>query len=186
MAGLVGALLLGGCGGSTSHTQSSPRRVVRQDDFATIAVASPARQSTGVIAPRYTCGGGNVSPPITWAGVTPQAKEVAILVRGLLGRGRFAVNWAVAGISAGVTSISAGALPPGAIVGRNSYGQDRYSLCFPSHTVVPLFTIAVLALAHPLNLKPGFDPAALIGQLGRPGAQWGSMVAYWHNPNSPL
>ena len=183
---LLGALLLSGCGGSSSHTVTAPRRPVRQNDFATIAVASPARMGNGVIASRYTCTGGNVSPPITWAGVNANAKEVAILVRALLGRGRFAVNWAVAGIAPTANSLSAGALPTGAVVGRNSSGQDRYSLCDTGSKLVPLFTIAVLALPHKLNLSRGFDPAILTQQLGKPGVQWGSMVAYWRNPNAPI
>lgn len=180
---LVCLLVLSGCGSSASHKKLPTQPPAQAEHFASLGVESPARMSDGVIAPRYTCKGADISPPITWAGVNTKAKEIVILVRALVGRGEFAVNWAVAGISPTVRTITAGALPAGAIVGRNSFGQTRYALC-PSDKVLPLVTIAVLALPRTLGLQPGFDATPLTQEATQPGVQWGSVVAYSQNPNA--
>jgi phosphatidylethanolamine-binding protein (PEBP) family uncharacterized protein len=134
--------------------------------------------SNGLLSPRYTCRGANVSPPVQWVGVSPQAKEILVLVRSLVGPGRFVVNWAVAGISPSATGIAEGKLPSGAIVGRNSFGRVGYSLCPAKGARVELVGIAVNALPHKLGLPPGFDPAVVNGESTQPGVQWGSVLAY--------
>ena len=179
---LAGLLLLSGCGSSTSHKKAPPHPAAQTEHFATLGVETPARMSNGVLAARYTCKGANISPPIAWAGVSTKAKEIVILVRELVGRGDFAVNWAVAGINPTVRTLAPGALPPGAVVGRNSFGRDRYNLC-PVSNVLPLVTIAVLALPQTLNLQPGFDPTPLTQEAVQPGVQWGSVVAYSQSPS---
>jgi phosphatidylethanolamine-binding protein (PEBP) family uncharacterized protein len=133
--------------------------------------------SNAQLAPRYTCRGANVSPPVQWVGVMGQAKEILVLVRTLEGPGRFVVNWAVAGISPSAKGIAEGKLPAGAIVGRNSFGRAGYSLC-PAKGARALVVIAVNALPHKLGLPPGFDPAVVNSESIQPGVQWGSVIAY--------
>jgi phosphatidylethanolamine-binding protein (PEBP) family uncharacterized protein len=134
--------------------------------------------SNALLARRYTCRGANVSPPVRWVGVTGQAKEILVLVRTLLGPGRFVVNWAVAGISPSAQGIAEGKLPAGAIVGRNSFGRVGYSLCPAKGAPLGLVVIAVNALPHKLGLPPGFDPAVVNSESIQPGVQWGSVFAY--------
>jgi phosphatidylethanolamine-binding protein (PEBP) family uncharacterized protein len=196
----VGLLMASGCGSSSrsSGAQSTgasgasaalaglasrahavgPGQSAQSNDVATLGVESAARSSDGVIAPRYTCKGAEVSLPVSWVGVTNQAKEIVVLVRTLLGPGRFAVNWAVAGISPSLSGIAAGKLPPGAVVGRNSFGRVGYSLCPVKGASLPLVTIAVNALPRKIALRRGFDPALVAGLATHPGVQWGSVLAY--------
>jgi phosphatidylethanolamine-binding protein (PEBP) family uncharacterized protein len=199
---LLVALVAGACGGSSSGPSSAqstgasgvsarpplgaspPAGSAQGEVGASLGVESSARLSDGLIAPHYTCRGANVSVPVTWVGVSSKAKEIAILVRSFLGPGRFAVNWAVAGISPSLDGIAAGRLPPGAVVGLNSFGREGYSLCPAAGAPVPVTWIAVLALPHRLALDPGFDPATVEAQSTLPGVQWGSLLAYNTKPSA--
>lgn len=199
---LVGAAVVGGCGsssqktvtdghtipsaallgGGSSTTQSLAPGAEQNSHRASIAVESAARLSSGAIASRYTCRGANISLPITWGGVHPPAKEVVVVVRtitgGLLSAGSHsAVAWEVGNISPSVTQIAAGQVPPGAVVGRNRFGQNGYSLCPPVSGKSTLVTIAVDAFTHKLGLKPGFEVASIAKAFAQPGVQWGSTLA---------
>jgi phosphatidylethanolamine-binding protein (PEBP) family uncharacterized protein len=189
--GLLAALffslgLLSACGGSSStNTPSAPSRGAAAAAGeqaalrASIGVATPALLKNGSFAPQYTCKGGNVSLPLKWAGVnTATAKELVVLVRSYVTLRNSRYNWAVAGISPSVQRISAGTLPAGAIVGRNSFGQNGYNLCLVKGAPRMLVTVDVLALPHAANLKPGFDPAAMVEQVRNPGVGWGSVIGY--------
>ena len=160
---------------------SPPAGSAQGEVGASLGVQSSARLSDRVIAPRYTCGGGDVSVPVSWVGVSAKAKEIAILVRSFIAPGRFVVNWAVAGISPSLRGIAAGRLPAGAVVGLNSFGREGYSLC-PAAGAAPVTWIAVLALPHRLALGPGFDPTTVEAQSTLPGVQWGSLLAYSARP----
>jgi phosphatidylethanolamine-binding protein (PEBP) family uncharacterized protein len=146
---------------------------------ATIAVATPAVLSNRSIAPEYTCKGGNVSLPLKWAGVDPAtAKELVVSVRSFATIRESNYNWTVAGISPSVQQIQAGKLPSGAIVGRNSSGQNGYNLCLVKGATHMLVAIDVWALPRKANVKPGFDPAALVEQVRSPTVAWGSVVGF--------
>ncbi len=140
--------------------------------LATIALDSRAKQKNGTIAAKYTCTGGNTSPPIIWAGVPGNAKELVVVVRTLT-RGNLATNWVLAGIKPARREIREGRAPPGAIAGRNSFGSTAYSLCPPANKPA-IVVMGVYALPHALGLKPGFDQQALGGVIGSPEVAWGS------------
>jgi phosphatidylethanolamine-binding protein (PEBP) family uncharacterized protein len=110
------------------------------------------------------------------------AKELVVLVRSFVKLGNSRYNWAVGGISPSVQQISAGTVPPGAILGRNSFGQTGYNLCLVKGAPRMLVTIDVLALPRMIKLKPGFDPATALGQIRSPDSAWGSAVGYLGAP----
>ena len=70
-------------------------------------LTSPAFQNGGAIPAKYTCEGRDVSPPLAWSGVPPQAK-----------------SWVAYNLSPGASRIDEGAkaLPAGARDGRNDWG----------------------------------------------------------------
>jgi phosphatidylethanolamine-binding protein (PEBP) family uncharacterized protein len=115
-------------------------------------------------------------------GASKKAEEVAILVRSLVGPLHFVFDWAVAGISPSLQAIAAGKVPPGAVVGLNSRGQERYSVCPAPGTKSPVILVNVFALPHKLALGPGFDPTTVQAQSTHPGVQWGSLLAYSAKP----
>jgi phosphatidylethanolamine-binding protein (PEBP) family uncharacterized protein len=142
--------------------------------LSSLAVASSAAEG-GSIGRRYSCAGADISPPLAWSGVDGRAKELAVLVRTIAG-GRASTDWAVAGLSPSLTSLRAGSLPVGAVVGRNSSGRVGYSLC-PPRRQQALVTIAVYAFRSRVDLRRGFDPSKLTVGLAHSGVQWGAVSA---------
>jgi phosphatidylethanolamine-binding protein (PEBP) family uncharacterized protein len=151
-------------------------------DRATLLVTTPARHSDGTIDPKYTCHGANVSPPLKWHGppeILAGTKEFLVIVR-TISNGHLATSWAVAGIGPHVRELQEGTLPPGAVVGRNSFGQQGYSVCPPVPTRSALISMGVYALNHPIALKTGFDVESLKPALESSETHWGSSIMF-HN-----
>jgi hypothetical protein len=117
---------------------------------------------------RYTCDGADVSLPVRWSGVPPGAAELAMFVVNYRPiHGRLFFDWAVAGLSPTAHGISAGSLPSGAVVGRNSFGNVGYSVCPVKGTGEEHYIVRVVALPHQLAAKPGFDAEALFQEAER-------------------
>lgn len=70
-------------------------------------------------------------------------------------------SWAVAGLKPTLTGISAGKLPAGAVVGRNSFGQISYTLCPPKGSPLQHYVVVVYAVGHHVAAQPGFAANAL-------------------------
>jgi phosphatidylethanolamine-binding protein (PEBP) family uncharacterized protein len=84
--------------------------------------------------------------------------ELAIFVLNLQPvHGRLFFDWGLAGVSPALHGISAGTLTHGAVVGRNSFGDARYSICAAKRTRAEYFFVEVAALPKPLRATPGFD-----------------------------
>ena len=76
-------------------------------------------------------------------------------------------DWAVTGLKPTSIGISAGRLPAGAIVGRNSFGHVGYSLCLPKGRREENFVVRLIALPHVLTVKSGFDAEAVYMEAER-------------------
>jgi phosphatidylethanolamine-binding protein (PEBP) family uncharacterized protein len=127
----------------------------------TILVRIPNLLSEQRIATRYTCDGADVSLPVRWSHLPSGTTELAVFVVNLRPvRGRFFFDWAVTGLSPASLGISAGTLPHGAVVGRNSFGKVGYSIC-PAKGKREDFVVRVLALPHALATRAGFNAEAL-------------------------
>ncbi len=124
----------------------------------------------GVMPPlpkRNTCGGANVWLPFIWSEVPNGTAELALFIVNLkpVNEAVF-VDWAVAGLSATSKGISAGTLPSGAVVGRNSVGRVGYSIC-PRKGTSETYIARLVALSHTLHPRPGFDAKALYLEAAR-------------------
>jgi phosphatidylethanolamine-binding protein (PEBP) family uncharacterized protein len=100
-----------------------------------------------------------MSPPLQWTGVPGGMAELILFISNLEAKapgGGELISWAVAGLKPTLTGISAGKLPAGAIVGRNSFRQTRYTLCPPKGSPVQHYIVVVYALRHPVATQPGF------------------------------
>jgi len=178
LAGVLAlTLALAGCGksspGSTSKAPTTSVATASTNTTPTTAstptpqeapiLEIPLRSSVKVepISSRYTCDGADISPPITWTMIPPHTAELDLFVftQGGTAATRLA-NWAVAGLKPSLRGLSAGKLPPGAIVGRNGYGQTRYSVCPPKGTRAR-YLIHLFALPRSVPVKPGFEPRSL-------------------------
>jgi len=169
---------------SAAEANRPPTSSTEKPRLATILVESGGRSANGRVVKQYTCRGANTSPPMTWGGVPSNAQEVVVLARTLT-RGNLETNWVMGGISPKTTHLSAGEVPPGAVVGKNSLGEVRYSLCPPSGKPA-IVVFAVLGLPHKLGLKTGFPARSVSLLIGRPGIAWGSSTAYTGNSSQVL
>jgi phosphatidylethanolamine-binding protein (PEBP) family uncharacterized protein len=178
-------LMLTGCGGSSSTTQSSSSSTTAASATPTSSTASTSTTATtsssstssekvptidiqlassvklDPISAHYTCDGPNVSPPISWGHVPPNTAEIDLFLFNLAPvHGKLFANWAVAGLSPKLRGLSAGQLPAGAIVGRNSRGQRAYSLC-PAKGPVVRYAFLMYALPKKIPVSTGFDAEKL-------------------------
>jgi phosphatidylethanolamine-binding protein (PEBP) family uncharacterized protein len=179
---LAAAATVAGCGGSSTgsspaptsagqpgggHTQSSPAPASTAPAPAgTIEVTIPTLLAENSIPKRYTCDGANTSLPVHWSKVPPGTAELVMFVASVRPTPTF-FNWAVAGLSPTSHGVSAGTLPPGAIVGRNSFGQVGYSICPPQGTVEEHYVLRLEALPRRLAVRPGFHPETLYREAER-------------------
>jgi phosphatidylethanolamine-binding protein (PEBP) family uncharacterized protein/parvulin-like peptidyl-prolyl isomerase len=117
------------------------------------------------IASRYTCDGANISLPLKWSNLPRSTAEVLLTVEQVTRRGVRSNVWAIAGISPTTHDISAGSLPPGAILGRNSSGTIAWGgICPPKGTEYE-YGVRLFALRKRLGLRPGFDEKTLEHKL---------------------
>ncbi len=122
-------------------------------------VTSSAFAEGGSIPAKYTCDGGDVSPPLAWSGAPAETKAVALTV--LDPDARDFVHWLAANVPSGLGGD--GALPEAAtskseagVEGRNSGGRAGwYGPCPPSGEHRYVFT--VYALPERPDLQPGFS-----------------------------
>jgi phosphatidylethanolamine-binding protein (PEBP) family uncharacterized protein len=189
-AALMLMLTLAGCGGSGSKSQSSSQTTSAATGTQTSGVApantssnaqaaktsdpkkhvlldvirmsSPVFRASSKIPARYTCDGAGVSPPLQWGAIPHGTVELALFVLDLKSEPTVkpVVNWAVAGLHPTLKGLSAGQLPPGAIVGRNSLGQSRYTICPAKSEGLQRYAVALLAMPHSVSATPGFSASA--------------------------
>ncbi|HEV3320453.1 MAG TPA: YbhB/YbcL family Raf kinase inhibitor-like protein [Solirubrobacteraceae bacterium] len=185
---LVLGLAVAGCGsssstssstqaGRTSHASSSQQTGTGADTTATssrskehvptvtIKVSSPAYRGAGAIHVRYTCDGADASLPLQWSTIPKGIAELVLFVTDFNEKpqgGETFFSWAVAGLHPTLRGLAGGTLPAGAIVGRNSFGQSRYSVCPPKGGGVHHFLVVLYALPHSVSAQPGFAANALL------------------------
>jgi hypothetical protein len=139
-------------------------------------VASAAFPRGGQIPARYTCDGGNVSPPLQWGKLPAGTSQLFVLALSLTAGAGGAIRWAVGGIDPSSGGIPAGQLPPGAVAGRSSDGHIGWSgICGAAGKPQAIIVLAY-ALRHPLHLSSGFDPRTVQSQLS--GNSLGTGVVY--------
>lgn len=167
------AIAVAGCGsGSSSPTGSLAASATRQNTTTAhakasvptvekVEMSSPAVSASELLAARYTCDGSDTSLPLHIKGVPPGTAELAIDILNLEPvNGKLFFDWALAGLSPSLRSIAPGKLPPGAVVGANSNGQVRYTLC-PAKGPLTHYIGVIFALRRHLHAKTGFNAAAL-------------------------
>jgi phosphatidylethanolamine-binding protein (PEBP) family uncharacterized protein len=154
-------------GGSASTAKTPPGK---------FAIASAAFPRGGQIPARYTCDGGNVSPPLQWGKLPAGTSQLFVLALSLTAGASGAIRWAVGGIDPGSGGFAAGQLPSGAVVGRSSDGHVGWSGVCGARGKAQAVIVLVYALRHPLHLTSGFDPRAVQSKLA--GNTVGSGVVY--------
>ncbi len=148
---LLIAIVLAGCGGSSSGGSSSggsssnasglngsggsiKRSSVKIPKGVVIPLTSSAIEH-GELPARYTCDGADIAPPLKWGTVPPTSTEVVLVALGApsahSSTASSSVEWVMAGLKAESHGVGAGELPSGAFLVEGSNGKRKYSICPP-------------------------------------------------------
>jgi phosphatidylethanolamine-binding protein (PEBP) family uncharacterized protein len=132
--------------------------------IADIVLSSPvlALDASGEIPlpTTYTCDGRDSWPPLAWRGVPAGSAELVLFAMNVQPvEGKIFFDWAVAELDPGLEGIEADRLPPGAVVGENSFGKTGYSIC--PENGGETYVLALYAIPRRLSPGKGFDPRSL-------------------------
>jgi phosphatidylethanolamine-binding protein (PEBP) family uncharacterized protein len=163
----------GSTGGTAANSHSSS---ATKQPAGRFALASAAFPRGGQIPARYTCDGGNVSPPLQWSNVPAGTSQLLLLALSLTPGAQGGIRWAVGGIDPSLGGFAAGQLPSGAVAGRSSNGQTGWAGICPARGTPQAIIVLVYALRNPLHLAPGFNPTKVQSQL--PGDTLGRGIVY--------
>jgi len=123
-------------------------------------LTSTAFKNNGNIPAEHSYRGGNISPPLTIAGVPADAVSLALICDDPDAPVGTWVHWLVWNLDPKTNQIPKGSLPPDTLVGANSWGKAEWGgPAPPSGTHHYIFKL--YALKEPLVLKPGADAKAL-------------------------
>lgn len=146
-----------GVGGDTAPTVTPTvttlaRTVPQAPADGPVTISSPAFGDGAPIPARYTCGGANVAPPLTWS--APLA--AALVVDDPDAPGGSYVHWIVVGIPPGSGSTADGQTPAGASSLPNSAGQAGYSgPCPPAGSGVHHYRFTLYEVPATFQPPPG-------------------------------
>lgn len=167
---VVVAVSVAGCGGGSSKSSTTSPSPGGSGSGASIAVSSDFKP--GATIPRvHTCDGRGVSPPLHATGLPGGTKELVVTMRDPDAPGGNFIHWGIAHLTAvsGSLSLPAGARPPGAVLGKNSYGSLGYRGPCPPSGPAHHYVITVFALGQASGLKRGFgaDDVSALAVLGQ-------------------
>jgi Raf kinase inhibitor-like YbhB/YbcL family protein len=161
VAAVLAVLTLAGCGtaGTGAPVAPSPMSVSSEAFIA------------GILAPRYTCHGAKINPPLNWSGAPPGTKSLALIVDDSSAPITPFIYWMVFNINPGATDIQEGSLPTGARQALNSAHSASYDAPCPTghrhsyrFTVYALRTAPKLPDGAPLQAVWAAIAAATIGR----------------------
>src|SRR5262249_6574786 len=116
-------------------------------------ITSSAFQHGGNIPSKFTCDGGNTSPPLEVAGVPSGAKTLVLIADDPDAPSGLFTHWLVWNIPSQTNSIAEGSAPKG-VHGTNDFGKSGYGApCPPSGT--HRYYFRVFALDRELDLRSG-------------------------------
>jgi Raf kinase inhibitor-like YbhB/YbcL family protein len=115
-------------------------------------IVSPAFRHEGSIPVKYTCDGANISPPLQFGEVPPDAGSLALVVEDPDAPAGTFVHWVVYNIPTQVKNVQEDTEP--GIIGMNDYSKAAYNgPCPPSGRHRYFFRL--YALDNWLELAPG-------------------------------
>jgi Raf kinase inhibitor-like YbhB/YbcL family protein len=127
-------------------------------------LTSPAFVSGGSIPPVYSCTGEETRPPLILAGIPAETKSLALILEDPDAPLEIWNHWIVWNIPPTTDVVDSTALPPGALQGTGSSGEQAYEgPCPPEGTHRYVFTL--YALDTVLNLPAGATKDELLGAL---------------------
>jgi Raf kinase inhibitor-like YbhB/YbcL family protein len=140
---------------------------VAADAPVAIQLTSPEFADGEVLAQRYTCDGTDVNPPLQWADVPDGTAELVLVAEDPDHDDGTFVHWMVCGLTPGeLGALDEGALPVGATVGVNDYGEATYKgPCPPFGAPARRFVFTLVASGTSLALGERFRARDLVTAL---------------------
>ena len=130
-----------------------------------IQLRSSAFQAGQPIPAKYTCQGGDTSPPLEVSGVPQNARALALIVDDPdAPRGDW-VHWVVFGIPAQTSAISEGSAPAGSTQGKNDFGKMSWGGPCPPPGGPHRYFFRVYALDSELDLRAGATKQQLLDAM---------------------
>lgn len=99
----------------------------------------------------YTCDGRGISTPLSWKGLPPRARSLALRLYDPDAAGF--THWLAWGISIRSPGLPSGQRPPKQ--GRNDFGRIGYGAPCPPKGTPHHYIFVLYVLAKPLDLRPG-------------------------------
>ena len=97
----------------------------------TMELRSPAFNDHTPMTSRFSYEGGNISPPLQWAGVPDGTEELVLICQCPDAPGEPLTHWVVTNIPPDTTGVAEGALPAGGVPGRNGLGAIGWAGPWP-------------------------------------------------------
>ena len=115
-------------------------------------ISSPVFPHLGMIPPKYTCDGENVSPPLNLLEVPEQAQSLVLIVDDPDAQMGTWDHWVLWNIKPQTTLIEENRVPEGAVQGMNSFGFPKYGgPCPPSGVHRYFFKLYALDIKLPFT-----------------------------------
>jgi len=139
---------------------------INEKVMSTLSLTSSAFENSGTIPSKYTCDGNNTSPPLEIGSVPEDARSLALLVddpdipqvfkdsRGI----EDFDHWALINVSPKTETIAGNTTPQGAVIGKNSAGNNSYTGPCPPTEYEPTehrYIFKLYALDTVLSLSDG-------------------------------
>ena len=113
-------------------------------------ISSPAFAHLGMIPPRFTCDGENISPSLVIRDVPQGTQSLVLIVDDPDAAMGSWVHWLVWNIDPSINTIDEASLPEGAVQGLNGFGDPKYGgPCPPSGTHRYFFKLYALDIKLP-------------------------------------
>ena len=153
-------ITLGGCKAVAPISPPEGERTM------TIKISSPAVEEGGLIPRRFTCDGEDLSLPLAWSGMPPEAKSLALIVDDPDAPVGIWVHWILYDMSPTLTSLPEGVVKTPSvsgigIQGTNDFHKIGYGGPCPPKGKPHRYFFKLYALDSLLNLQPGVTKAAL-------------------------
>jgi Raf kinase inhibitor-like YbhB/YbcL family protein len=129
-------------------------------------LSSTAFQPGGDIPRKYTCGGPNVSPELTWTNPPAGTQSFALIADDPDAPARTWVHWVAYGLPAGSRQLPEAvprteAIPGGGVQGQNDFRKTGYGGPCPPPGKPHRYYFKLYALDSSLDLKPGATKKAV-------------------------
>lgn len=113
---------------------------------------------------KHSLNGGNLSPELRIENIPGGARGLVLIVDDPDAPAGLWTHWLVWNLPASMTKITEGALPSGAVEGKNSFGHVGYDGPAPPSGTHRYF-FHIYALDEPLSLPPGSERSQLLGAM---------------------